>query len=127
MTQKEFSRSWKSSKKPRKQRKYRFRAELHIKRKFVHAHLSKDLRKKHSKRSIGLRKGDKVKIMRGQFKKREGRIERIELKSSRVFVNGIEATKKDGTKKLLPLSPSSLMITELNLDDKLRQKSLERK
>ena len=124
---KEFSASWKSSKKPRKQRKYRFRAHLHTKRKFVHSHLSKDLRKKYSKRSIGLRKGDKVRIMRGQFKKHEGRIERVELKSSRVFVNGIESTKKDGTKKLLPLQPSSLMITELNLDDKLRQKLLEKK
>ena len=38
-----------------------------------------------------------------------------------------ELTKRDGTKKLLALHPSNLMITELNLDDKMRQKALERK
>ena len=124
---KKFSKTWKSSKKPRKQRKFRLGAPLHVKQKFVHTHLSKDLRKKYSKRSIGLRKGDKIKIMQGQFRKHEGKVERIDLKKTRVFVNGVEITKKDGTKKMLSLNPSNLMITELNLDDKFRQKSLERK
>ena len=124
---KNFSSTWKSSKKPRKQRKYRLGAPLHIKQKFVQSHLSNDLRKKYSKRSIGLRKGDKVKIMQGQFKKHEGKIEMIDLKKTRVFVNGVELTKRDGTKRLFSLHPSNLMITELNLEDKLRQKILERK
>ena len=124
---KNFSSTWKSSKKPRKQRKYRLSAPLHIKQKFVQSHLSKDLRKKYGKRSIGLRKGDKVKIMQGQFKKHEGKIEMIDLKKTRVFVNGVELTKRDGTKRLFALHPSNLMITELNLEDKLRQKALERK
>ena len=124
---KNFSGAWKSSKKPRKQRKYRLSAPLHIKKKFVQSHLSKDLRKKYSKRSIGLRKGDKVKIMQGQFKKHEGKIEKINLKKTKVFVSGVELTKRDGTKRLFALHPSNLMITELNLEDKLRQKTLERR
>ena len=122
-----FSRAWKSSKNPRKQRKYRLSSPLHIKQKFVHSHLSKELSKKYAKRSIGLRKGDKVKIMRGQFKKHQGKIEKIDLNRTRVFVSGVEITKKDGTKKLLALQPSNLMITELNLDDKFRQETMERK
>ena len=97
---------------------------MHVKQKFVHAHLSKELRKKYKTRSLGLRKGDKVKIMKGTFKKHEGKIETIDLRSTKVFVNGVETTKKDGTKKMLALHPSNLMITELNLDDKLRQKML---
>jgi len=44
----------------------------------------------------------------------------------RVFVSGVERSKKDGTKALLPLHPSNLIITELSLDDKLRQKILEK-
>jgi len=124
---KNFSSTWKSSKKPRKQRKYRLSAPLHIKQKFVQSHLSRDLRKKYGKRSIGLRKGDKVKIMQGQFKKHEGKIEMIDLKKTRAFVNGVELTKRDGTKRLFALHPSNLIITELNLEDKLRQKALERK
>ena len=123
----DFSKSWKNSSKPRKQRKYRLNAPLHIKQKFVHAHISKDLRKKHGRRSISLRKGDKVKIMRGQFKKHEGKVEKVDLKKARIFVNGVELTKKDGSKKLLALHPSNIMVTELNLDDKLRQKILEGK
>ena len=124
---KSFSKSWISSSKPRKQRKYRLSTPLHIKHKFVHAHLSKELRKKYSKRSIGLRKGDRVKIMHGGFRKHEGKVENIVLRKTRIFVSGVEITKKDGTKKLLALHPSNLTITELNLDDKLRQKALERK
>ena len=124
---KNFSTSWKSSKKIRKQRKYRFKSPLHIKQKFAGAHLSKELRKKYSKRSMPLRKGDKVRIMAGQFKKNEDKVESIDLKTTRVFVSGAEITKKDGSKKLIALHPSNLMITELNLDDKLRIKTLEKK
>ena len=124
---KKFSVTWKSSKKPRKQRKYRSTAPLHIKQKFVNSHISPELRKKYDRRSFSLRKGDKVKVMKGQFKKHEGKVERIDLKKTRVYVNGIEMTKKDGSKKLLALYPSNLMITELNLDDKYRQKASEKK
>lgn len=124
---KKFSATWKGSRKPRNQRKYRFKAPLHTKMKFAHAHLSKDLKKKYGKRSIGLRKGDKIKVFRGEFKKHEGKIERIDLKKTEVFVSGIEMTKKDGTKKLIALNPSNLIITELNLDDKMRQEILGRK
>lgn len=122
-----FSSAWKSSKNPGKQRKYRIDAPLHIRQKLVHAHLSKDLRKKYGKRSIGLRKGDKVKIITGKFKKHEGKVESIDLRKARIFVNGIEKSKRDGTKKMLALQPSNMMITELNMEDKLRQKILERK
>lgn len=123
----DFSSSWKSSKKPGKQRKYRLNAPLHIKSSLVNAHLSKDLRKKYGKRSATVRKGDKVRILRGQFKKQEGKVERVDLKNTRVFVAGIELTRRDGTKKQLDIHPSNLMVTELNTDDKFRQKSLERK
>ena len=123
---KEFSRAWKSSKKPNKQRKYRINAPLHIKQKLSSSHMSKELRKKYNKRSTSLRKGDKVKVIHGNFKKHEGKVERIELGKTRVFVSGIEYTKKDGTKKMLSLNPSNLMITELNMDDKLRQKLFEK-
>ncbi len=122
---KDFSKTWKSSKKPRKQRKYRLFAPIHTKQKFVHSHLSKELRKKYGKRNIGLRKGDKVKVIRGNFRKYEGKVENIDLNGTRIFVSGIEITKRDGTKKLLALHPSNLMVTELNLDDRFRQKALE--
>jgi len=121
-----FSSSWNRSIQPRKQRKYRHNAPLHIKQKFISTHLSKDLRKKYNKRNINLRKGDNVKVMRGQFKNKQGKVDEINLKKTVVYINGIEITKKDGTKTRHPLHPSNLMIIELNLDDKMRQKKLER-
>jgi len=124
---KEFSTSWKSSVRPGKQRKYRYNAPLHIKHKFCSSHLSKELRQKHGKRSIEARKGDKVKVMTGQFSKREGKIERVDIKKTKIYITGIETTKKDGSKALYPLHPSNMMITELNLEDKKRKASLERK
>jgi large subunit ribosomal protein L24 len=122
---KKFSVSWKCSKQPRKQRKYRYNAPLHIKQKFIRATLSKELRKKYGKRNFSLKKGDKVKVMTGQFKKHEGKVERINLKKSKVYVEGVEIVKKDGTKTTYPFDPSNLMITELNLDDRMRRKMLE--
>lgn len=122
-----FSNSWIKSKQPRKQRKYRHNAPLHIKQKFVSAHLSKELRKKYNKRSANLRKGDGVKIMRGQFKNKSGKIEEVSLKKTSVYVSGIEIVKRDGTKSRYPIHPSNLMVTELNMDDKMRNKIFERK
>jgi large subunit ribosomal protein L24 len=124
---KKFSVSWKSSKKPRKQRKYRAKAPLHIKGRFLNAHLSKELRKKYGKRSIRVRKGDKVRVMRGSFKKKEGAIERVDTKKGRIYVSKMEIEKKDGSKALRPIQPSNIMVLELNLDDKRRKKKLERK
>lgn len=122
MTKKTFSKSWKSSAQPRRQRKYRYNAPLHIKQKFMHVHLSPELRKKHHLRNIQVRKGDKVKVMRGGFKGKEGKVDRINLKREQVFVVGMERIKKDGTKFLVPLTPSNLLILEMSIDKNRKQK-----
>lgn len=117
----------KKSKQPRKQRSYQYNAPLHVRQKFVNAHLSKELREKHKKRSLGLKKGDNVKILRGQFKGKTGNVEKVDLKKCKAIVTGIELLKKDGSKVAYPMTISNMMITELNLDDKKRKKALERK
>ena len=123
----DFKKNWIKSKQPRKQRKYRATVPLHIKHRFMSVHLSKELKEKHKKRSIEVRKGDKVKILRGDFKGKIGSIEKVDIKKEKVFIMGIEVIKKDGTKKPQAITPSNLLITSLNLEDKKRQKSLERK
>ncbi|MEK6886542.1 MAG: 50S ribosomal protein L24 [Nanoarchaeota archaeon] len=123
----EFSNAWISSSNPGKQRKYRFNAPLHKKRKFLSARLSKDLTKKYNTRNIPVRKGDRVKVIRGTYKGTLGKIERIELKRERIFVEGTDRTKRDGTKSLYPIHPSNVIIYDLVLDDKMRKKVLERK
>jgi len=122
-----FSTTWKSSNKPKKQRKYRTNAPLHIKGKFLHAHLSEQLSKRYGRRTIRVRKGDKVKIMTGQFKEKSGKVEQVMTKEGKLFVTGIEIQKKDGTKTKYPIAASNVMITDLDLNDKKRQEKLKRK
>lgn len=122
-----WSPKWASSTQPRKQRKYRYNAPLHIRRKFISAHLSKELREKFGKRSVPLRKGDEVLIMRGAFKGFRGNVERIDLKKSRIYIEGVKRKKVDGSEVLVPIHPSNTMITKLSLDDKRRQEIFERK
>ena len=127
-----FSTKWKESKQPRKQRKYRANAPLHIRKKFVNLNLSKDLRKKYpkeghkqNKRSIQARKGDKVKIMRGKFKGEVGKILEVNLKSSKIIIEGVQAKKQDGSKVNLKLQPSNLQIIELF--ERLKKTQTEKK
>ena len=88
--------------------------------------MSKELIKTYKRRSAGLKKGDKIKIMRGNFKGKSGKIEDIDLKKLKVYVAGIETVKKDGTKVMYPLEPSNLLITELKIGDKMRQKAMSK-
>jgi len=118
---KEFSNKWKASRQPRKQRKYRSNAPIHMKRRMISSNLSKELRKKYGKRSFNLRKGDSVRVMRGEFKGKKGKILSIDMKKLIVSIEGIQRTKKDGTKIDVIFDPSNLQIFELNLDDSKRK------
>jgi large subunit ribosomal protein L24 len=117
---KEFSTAWKSSKQPRKQRKYVAKAPLHIKRKLLSVNLSKDLRKKYSRRNAVVRKGDTVKIMNGKFKGKTGKILQVFTKKTKVTVDGIQVKKQDGSKANIKLRPSNLQITEIVTTDNKR-------
>jgi large subunit ribosomal protein L24 len=123
---KEFSTKWIGSKQPRKQRKYVYNAPLHTRHKLLSAHLSKDLRTKYGKRSVPVRKGDEVLVMRGNFKKKKAKITGVNLKRGKVFLENIQRTKKDGSKVNVPFYPSNLMITSLALEDKERIALLNR-
>jgi large subunit ribosomal protein L24 len=108
-----FNTSWKASKQPRKQRKFRANAPLHLRKKFVSVNLSKELRAKEEKRNINVKKGDVVKILRGKFKDKKGKILEVNLKTSRIVVEGIQNSKMDGSKANIRLQPSNLQIIEM--------------
>jgi large subunit ribosomal protein L24 len=124
--EKKWSKNWKSSKQPRKQRKYRLNAPLHLRKKFLSAHLSKELRQKYKRRSFPLRKGDVVKVMRGKFKGKTAKVESIDLKRLKVYLEGIAVEKQNKLKAPVPFDPSNLQIIELNLNDRKRIEALER-
>ncbi len=110
---KKFSTHWKASKQPRKQRKYLANAPLHLRKKFVSINLSKELRKKVGKRNLPVKKDDKVKICRGKFKGKEGKIVEVNLKKMKVVVEGIQVKKMDGSKANVKMQPSNLQIIEM--------------
>ncbi|MBI4150586.1 50S ribosomal protein L24 [Candidatus Woesearchaeota archaeon] len=115
-----WSAHWKGSVKPSKQRSYAREAPLHVKRQFLAAHLSKELRGKHKTRNITVRVGDKVTVLRGQFRKKSGKVERVDVRESRLYITGVEQSKRDGSKALYPIHPSNVIINELESTDKRR-------
>ena len=78
-----FSTKWVGSKQPRKQRKYRANAPLHILHTMMSSNLNKELRKKYGKRSFPVKKGDTIKIMIGEFKGKTGSYPSFRISSTR--------------------------------------------
>ncbi len=120
-----FSTHWKSSKQPRKQRKYRANAPLHLRKEFVSINLSKELRKKVGKRNLPAKKGDKVKIFVGKFKGKTGKILSIDLKTSKIIVEEMQVKKQDGSKANVKLQPSNMQIIEM-AERKVKSKKTEK-
>jgi len=114
------------SKQPRKQRKLLHNAPLHVRHKLMNAALSKELKDQYKRRSIPIKKGDTVQVMRGDFKDHEGVVEKVDLKNYRVFVEGATLQKPDGNMFYHSMHPSNLVIVELDLDDDERNKIMER-
>ena len=73
------------AKKPSKQRKMIYEAPAHRVRKFLTAPLSEELRKSQERRSYPVRKGDTVKILRGDFAGIEGKINDIDTCAGSVY------------------------------------------
>jgi large subunit ribosomal protein L24 len=113
--------------KPTKQRKRLYQAPAHVRHRLLAAHLSPELRATHIAKSIPVRSGDTIRVMRGDHKGFEGKITRIDLKKYRVYMEGLTRDKVDGSTIFVAVHPSKLMITRLNLDDKWRKRILERK
>ncbi|MCD6477356.1 MAG: 50S ribosomal protein L24 [Candidatus Aenigmarchaeota archaeon] len=114
------------TKNPRKQRKARYNAPLHKRQKLIAAHLSPELRKQYKRRSLGLRKSDEVKIMKGKFKGKTGKIIKISLKKLKVYIDTIKRKKVSGQEVFVPFDASNLMIISPNMDDAKRKKIVTR-
>jgi large subunit ribosomal protein L24 len=71
--------------------------------------------------------GDTVHIMRGDRKGFEGKVTGVNRTKYRIFVEGVTREKVDGTSMPIPIHPSKVRITRLNLDDKWRREALKRK
>ncbi|EMR73076.1 ribosomal protein L24p/L26e, archaeal/eukaryotic [Thermoplasmatales archaeon SCGC AB-539-N05] len=114
-------------KKSRKQRKAKFTAPLHQRRKCLSAHLEESLLLKYDKRSIPVVKGDTVKVMRGSFSGHVDKVAMVDIKKEHVEIEGVTMLKADGKKIGKLIHASNLLITKINLTDPWRREKLERK
>jgi large subunit ribosomal protein L24 len=112
-------------KKPGKQRKLLYNAPAHLRHKLMAAPLSPELIASKGVKTLPVRKGDTVRILRGDHKGFEGKISRVDPKNYRIYVEGLTREKVDGTNIFVPVHPSKVMIRNLNLDDKWRKAILE--
>ena len=112
----------KGSKKPKKQRKQMLASSLKERKRFLKAHVSKELKKELGKRSVTVKKGDTVKVMRGEHRKASGKVIGIDSKAFRVFIEGLKVKKSDGTEKPLGIQASNVMITDIDRNDEKRFK-----
>ena len=127
------------SRKPGKQRKAQANAPLHVKRKRVRARLQLDTPDERlaGLRSVTIRVGDTVRVVRGDFAhggkrvggKRNadplsGKVLSVDSKTGRLSIEGATATKSDNREEAVPVHASNVVVTKLDETDKLRMQNL---
>ena len=109
---------------PRKERRTLYNLAVHKSRAQIASHLDEPLLLKYNTRSLTLRKGDTVRIMRGEFAGHTGKVLDINTRTRKVTVDGVTVTKAKATQVARPLDASNLVITKLDLTDKFRRAKL---
>ncbi len=109
---------------PRKERKTLYNLPNHLAQRQVSAHLSGDLIKRYNRRSLTVRKGDTVLVMRGDFAGTAGKVIEVVTRDRKIIVENVTVEKADHTKKPRPVDPSNVLVTKLDLTDKFRRSKL---
>ena len=115
-----------STKSPRKQRRRIRKGPVHSHRNLLKCRMDEFLEEEYGIRSLVPKKGDLVRIMRGQFRDTEGKIVGIDYTKIRIYLENATTTKADGKEAQIPVHPSNLMLVKLELDDD-RKRILDKK
>jgi large subunit ribosomal protein L24 len=92
----------------------------HVIDKNIRSPLADTLRDEYHKRNARVIKGDTVKVLRGEYKNVEGKVEKVKTGRSTLFIEGIQREASKGGKVKVQIHSSNVMITSLNLQDKQR-------
>jgi large subunit ribosomal protein L24 len=87
----------------------------------IRSPLADNLRTEYHKRNARVIKGDTVKVLRGEYKNVEGKVERVKTDRSTLFIEGIQREASKGGKVKVQIHSSNVMITSLSLQDKKRE------
>lgn len=128
------------SNKPGKQRKSADKAPLHLKRKRVRSRLQSDDPRLAAVRSVTVRVGDQVRVIRGDFAhggKRHGgkrkiaaqdkkahKVIRIDSHKGRLFIEGQVVSTSDNKDEAVSVHASNVVVVKLDETDPLRMKKL---
>lgn len=117
------------SKKPSKQRLMLYKMPKHKRHKLLTAKLSDELQQQHGIKRLSIRKGDTVKIIRGDkdIFNFEGKVINVDRYTGRIAIEGLTRKKADGTPVYRWIPASKVIITKLDLSDPKRKEIIERK
>jgi len=93
----------------------------------VYSNLSSDLKKQYNKRSTSVIKGDTVKIIRGEYKGVEGKVEKINTDKGKLSIEGVQREKIKGGQVKVQIHASNVILSSLKLDDNYRKNKIENK
>src|SRR5215208_1974086 len=96
----------------------------HQRDKMVGAVLEDSLRKQYGSKNIRVVKGDSVRVMRGEYKGVEGKVEKVNTEHATFYIEGVQREKIRGGQVKVPIHSSNVMVISLNLDDSYRSSKL---
>ena len=117
-----------TSSKARTQRRRAGNAPLHRRHRALAAHVDRalsDKSKLHLPRSLPIREGDVVRILRGGFRGKEGKIVSVDLKHGTAVIEGITIEKVDEKRVPRPIHASNLLLIKMDDTDAWRRKKYE--
>lgn len=97
----------------------------HQRDKMVGAVLEESLRKQYGRKNIRVVKGDSIRVMRGEYKGVEGKVEKVNTEHATFHIEGIQREKIRGGQVKVPIHSSNVMVISLNLDDDYRSSKLQ--
>jgi large subunit ribosomal protein L26e len=120
-----MKRSVKVSSARRTQRRNLYTAPSSIRRKIMSCRLSKELRTKHTVKSLPIRKNDVVKILKGKLKNKTGKVTTVYRRRWVIYVDKLTRDKQNGQPVNIPIKTNNCQIEVLHLD-KDRKDLIER-
>lgn len=90
-------------------RKKFFNLPIHKRTKLLNINVAKELREKLG-RTVRVKIGDVVKVMRGNFKGKEGKVVELDTKKGRVAIEGIARKTASGKEAKIFIHASNLML-----------------
>jgi large subunit ribosomal protein L24 len=90
----------------------------------VGATLADNLRQQYGRRSVRVIEGDSIRVMRGEYRGVEGKVEKVNTENGTLQIEGVQHEKVRGGQVKVPIHASNVMVTSLKMDDKYRQSAL---